>query len=447
MKNGRKPEKLSLAWAILVREAKKNTLPGSNSDVWEPLARLAAQGPMSYGTAVRCLTNLEGRGYLTKHTNGTPRLLFVHLLKLGELGEDILGKQEEKPQQEPRRHEPQVPKSDERQIAEAPQEPPETVSPVATKIASAQNNAANGVVVLCDHENLRYTLQDAGVVLDYSSLIAGARKYGNVLRSVAFVPMHTSPDIQTQLRIGGFKIETCPPRKTLGPDTCDSSIEDFVRFCLDNPKISTFVLVSGDGDFIDIVDEIKNNGRKCVLFYYNHADTSKALFARATDAFNLASLVNAPKRGHNSVSSARIPPEKSPEATAPKVATEIHQAVKPVDENKYTKALLNLQNGTTILDQTDIHSSFLEAIVHCLKDRSYPKDRNAFPELKQIVWNELPMRHRRALTRDGDCHDALQALLKMNIIVSAQQDKEPHTYYFLDRKHPLVAVLTPQAAT
>ncbi len=426
MGRGRKPEKLSLAWQILVKEAKKNPLPGNNSDVWEPLKLLVLRGPMSYGTASQCLTKFEEARRLTKHTNGTTRLQFVRLLTLEDLDEDILGKREEEPQQE---------------------EPPATVTPVATEIANAQSNAANGVVVLCDYENLRYALEKKEAVLDSSSLIASARKYGNVLRSMAFIPMHTSPDIQTQLRIGGFRIETCPPRKTLGSDTCDSSIEDFVRFCFDNPRISTFVLVSGDGDFIDIVDEIKNNGRRCVLFHYNHEDTNKALLSRVTDTLNLASLVHTTKRGRKSADDVRIPQKKSREATVPEVAAETRPAVKPATENKYKIMLLNLQNGTTILDQTDIRSSFLEAIVHCLNETSYPKYKKSFPLLEQAVWSEVDKKYRNALTKHDDCHMALVALLDIGVIESAQQDEEPHTYYYLNHKHPLVAVLAPQAAT
>lgn len=408
-------------WEILTRNAQKTL---DETRVSRPLDLLTGSG-MSYRTAVQFLTKLEKHGYIKKHKHGGRWLLEIWL-KRDELGEDILGS---KPS--PR---PQPGKNN--QVAG--QEPPAPAMEAVVEKDEAKKNAADDVVVVFDYENLRYSLEDDGAVLDFHELIKSARKYGSVVRSTAFVPVHTFADMQTKLRISGFGIETCPPRKLNGGDTCDQAIEEFVRFCLNHTNIGTFALVSGDGDFIDIVDEIKNNGRKCVLFHYNYSDTSKVLLSRIDDAFNIASVV----RPKEKVVQHAISAEPIRKEAASKPVGE-HIVDRRDYESKYRKQMESLRDGTTAFDKTDSCWSFLKAIICCLKDvglaSEVPIHRKSFPELKTAVWQEIRRKFSRlGLTKDDDCHEALSALRKLGIIKQMEQGEAPHTYYVLDRNHPLV---------
>ena len=292
------------------------------------------------------------------------------------------------------------------------------------RTASTKKDASSDVVVLYDYENLRRTLEKENASLNFNDLITQARHYGNVARSVAFVPLHTPADNQSQLRTSGFRIESCPPRKFKGPDTCDQAIEEFVRFCLNYTNIGTFVIVSGDGDFIDTVGEIENNGKKCVLFYYNYAHTSRLLLSRIGEAINLANF-----------------------AGTPEPATRPNSAGKGGSNHNYFKMLEGLRDGTATFTGGDISWLFLKEIFSCLKDTGMASEdlgcRKSLSQLRTGVWQKIFGKFDQVLTEDDDCYRAFSALRDFSILRSKakEQHTDPGTYYVLDPDHPLVAAI------
>ena len=292
------------------------------------------------------------------------------------------------------------------------------------RTASTKKDAPSDVVVLYDYENLRLTLEKENASLNFSDLITQARHYGNVARSVAFIPLHTPADSQGQLRFSGFRIESCPPRKFKGPDTCDQAIEEFVRFCLNYTNIGTFVIVSGDGDFIDTVDEIENNGKKCVLFHYNYSHISRLLLARVGEAINLANF-----------------------AGTPEPATRPNSAGKGGSNHNYFKMLEGLRDGTATFNGGDISWLFLKEIFSCLKDTGMASEdlgcRKSLSQLRTGVWQKISEKFDQVLTEDDDCYRAFSALRDFSILRSKakEQHKDPNTYYVLDPDHLLVATI------
>lgn len=416
-KTGKKPEKILRAWEVLTKKAGGSGL--NNKIVYEPLELLQLNGPMSYGTASQTLTKLEDTDYLRKHTNGTVRLLYVELLKTGPLGEDILGKQDAKePAQKPRsprktNHEP-------------------TQEQEHTGVIDPKSNGLDGVIVLCDYENLSQTLEREKTKIDYNDLIERARKYGTIRVSTAFIPMHTPLEIQMQLRMARFRVESCPPRKPLGKDTCDQAIEEFVRLLLDHPNIRTFVLVSGDGDFVDILGEIENWGKKWVLFHYNYVSTSANLISKKGVIVNLAEIL--PK----------IPKVEITQRPEPMIRPEIY-AANGLNPNVYAGILHDLQNGRRS-PHYDIHFRFLRAIISCLKNKGlaseYPMRRRSLTEIRTAIWQELSGHFNENLSEE-DCRLALSALRDFSIIKSAPHGKH-QTYYVFNPNHGLVTrVLNP----
>jgi hypothetical protein len=408
-KPGRKPGKILRAWEILTKKASEGLGLGEKT-VYEPLELLQLNGPMSYGTASQILTRLENAGYIKKHTNGSTRLVLIVLIK-DELGEDILGKQNQEPVQ------------------------------AATACAKTNTNGLDDVVVMCDFENLRITLVKEGAELKYNDLIVRARDYGNVVRSIAYVPMQTPPEAQMQLRMAGFRIESCPPRKILGKDTCDQAIEDFARFCLEHTNIGTFVLVSGDGDFVDILGEIENRGRKCVIVHYNYESTSKNLIARTSNIVNIASKIPAkPTQEVAPTPKTESAPEPN-QAVQPQITFDSNGSKPNADTNTYIRVLNDLRDGKHF-GKNNVHLNFLRQIIHCLRLRDLAwestEPKKSISEITQEIWSEIFILFDAKLFK-MDCDRAVNALCKFSILESRQQEKEPTTYYVLNINHELVA--------
>ena len=308
------------------------------------------------------------------------------------------------------------------------EEPVETLDPPEPKsdngTANPKRDASSDVVVLYDYENLRWALEKENAELEFTDLIKQARRYGIVVANVAFLPPHTPTDIQGRLRRSGFRIESCPPRKLKGLDTCDQAIEEFVKFCLHHTNIGTFVLVSGDGDFIDAAIEIENYGKKCVLFHYNYAHTSKLLLSKMAGAINLANF-----------------------ASTPQYVASPNSASKRGNDYSYFKMLEGLRDGTAAYEENNVCWLFMKAIISCLKDTgmasedAYP--RKSFSDLKKAVWRKISEKFGQVLTEDDDCYRAFTALRDFSILRSKakEQYKDPYTYYILDPDHPLVAAI------
>ncbi len=408
---GRKSQTLPRTWDI-IRGAVKDKLPG-NKTFYQPLEELIAKGPMSYGTASKNLTLLEEHKYIKKHTNGTIRLIYIDVLRMDNLGEDILGKKEERPKL-----------SINTRINTAKPKNSTTETLAQAPIKNARNN---DVVLFLDYENLKHRLQEANTTMKSSELITKARSYGRVVLSMAFVPPKTHPEIQMRLRIEGFRIMSCPPRKTMGKDTCDQSIEEFARFCLEQTNIKTFVIVSGDGDFIDILGEIENNGRKCVVFHYDYAKTSKTLISTAGDVVNLAEDTQAKP----------VHPIQLPVQT-------VQPALHVNGANPYNAMLSELRDTGTVINKNDIRWVFLKAVILCLRDK-YIASENTLPrksltDLKLAVWLEVHKNFHEKLTQDEDCRQALGELRRFNILKSrpAEQGNPRIPCYVFNQNHDLV---------
>jgi len=446
-RQGRKPEKLPRAWDLIRKRAREGPSLDKKT-MYEPLADLVLNVPMAYNTASQFLTKLEKYEYIKKHTNGTIRLVFIEVLKFTDLGEDILGKQVEKLVREP-----QPPQQITQRVVaaatpvqETPVEPPNPQHVAsADSVSNAVKDASDCVAVLLDYENLRYSLLEAGATLDFHDLIVSARSYGTVLEteSRAFVPPHTTRYAETRLRNDKFRIriDSCPPRKPGGPDTCDQTIEESISFYLDYTNIGTFVIVSGDGDFGDILDKIENKGRKWVLFHCDDEGTSRELLSRKGEKVNISKLFK--------------PINKPAEPIAGKA--QVYTAVSDdpeVEVNIYSEILADLTERKPLrIEKSDISYKFLNAIVACLIKKNFatddPRYRKSLSQLKMAVWQELREEFYLDLA-ERDCRKALIALRDVSILISHPlekrhpQDNETRTYYVLNRNHPLLARKKPQ---
>lgn len=131
--------------------------------------------------------------------------------------------------------------------------------------------AQGEVALFIDFENVRYSLlNNYGQEPDPHKLIAKARKYGTVPVALAYADFSKHPDhYKRRFEAAGISRVDVPLRTLPGGKEKSSAdldmLLDIVDTVLDRPQISTFVLMTGDGDFVRISARLKNRFGKDVV--------------------------------------------------------------------------------------------------------------------------------------------------------------------------------------
>lgn len=131
--------------------------------------------------------------------------------------------------------------------------------------------AQGEVALFIDFENIRYSmLNNYGQEPDPHKLIAKARKYGTVPVAFAYADFSKHPDqYKRRFEAAGVSRVDVPLRVMPGGKEKSSAdlimLLDIVDAVLDRPQITTFVLMTGDGDFVRISARLKNRFGKNVV--------------------------------------------------------------------------------------------------------------------------------------------------------------------------------------
>lgn len=126
-----------------------------------------------------------------------------------------------------------------------------------------------------DWENIRFTsLHEYRQEPDIPALIELAREHGSIAAAFAYADFSEHPDwVRRQLDVAGITIRDVPLRRMTrnGVERVRSSadlhmIVDIVETALDRPNVETYLLATGDADFIRITTWLRNRfGRKVVI--------------------------------------------------------------------------------------------------------------------------------------------------------------------------------------
>lgn len=137
-------------------------------------------------------------------------------------------------------------------------------------------SAGNEVAVFVDFENIRYsTINSYGREPDPIFWRDKALKYGlmAVARAYADFDQHP-PQVRNRLDIAGFESQHYPAKRTIdqqGREKIESRSDlnfviDIINTALVRPDIKTFLLFTGDKDFIRVVTTLRNRlGKRVVI--------------------------------------------------------------------------------------------------------------------------------------------------------------------------------------
>ena len=177
--------------------------------------------------------------------------------------------------------------------------PPRTAAPASQEVASPQRvpPPPREVAVFVDFENIRYsTINSYGREPDPIDWRDKALKYGllGVARAYADFDQHP-PQVRMRLDVAGFEAQHYPSKRTTdgtGREKIESRSDlnfviDIVNVALSRPDIGTFLLFTGDKDFIRLVTSLRNRLGKRVIICGVPGSVSPDLVAAAGEEDSL----------------------------------------------------------------------------------------------------------------------------------------------------------------
>jgi hypothetical protein len=144
------------------------------------------------------------------------------------------------------------------------------------------------VALFLDFDNVRYGfLNTYGREPDAHELMAKAREYGRVVTAVAYADFTEHPlSYRRDLEVAGITPRDIPKR---GSKRHASSAEmamlmDIIDCLLDRPSIRTYVLMTGDSDFVRVVARARHRFGKQIIISGIPGTISQDLIASADKA-------------------------------------------------------------------------------------------------------------------------------------------------------------------
>jgi len=143
------------------------------------------------------------------------------------------------------------------------------------------------VGVFVDVQNMFYSARQLGGRLDFEKLLEVTVAGRRLVRAIAYVV--TAPDVDqskfvTMLRQKGYEVKIKELRKRIdGSAKGDWDMGMAIDIVKLSESLDVVVLVSGDGDFVDLVNLVKTKGPRVEVFSFDQ-NTSKDLI-EAADAY------------------------------------------------------------------------------------------------------------------------------------------------------------------
>jgi uncharacterized LabA/DUF88 family protein len=151
------------------------------------------------------------------------------------------------------------------------------------------------IACFLDVENIRYSLVNQGRELSPELVAEKALKYGLLSVARAYADFSRHPEmIRRGLVAAGFDIVDVRVKQLPNGGTKSSAdfymLMDIIDTVLDRPQIETFVLMTGDGDFVQVSARLKTRFGKTVVVAGVPGSISADLVASATvnDPFEVA---------------------------------------------------------------------------------------------------------------------------------------------------------------
>lgn len=148
------------------------------------------------------------------------------------------------------------------------------------------------VALFIDFDNIRYGfLNTYGCEPEPLELMEMVREYGRVVTATAYADFTEHPShFRRSMEVAGIMPRDIPKRKTGSPKSSAAMVMlmDVVDCLLDRPDVATYVLMTGNSDFIRVVARARHRFAKQVIVAGVPGTTSQDLIDSADDHVPLA---------------------------------------------------------------------------------------------------------------------------------------------------------------
>jgi uncharacterized LabA/DUF88 family protein len=154
------------------------------------------------------------------------------------------------------------------------------------------------LALFIDHENIEIGTQTSlGRSFDPQRVLSFLNEEGNVWHAVAYADWPRYPKGRYRYAEAGFKLFDRP--RWQGSDKNGTDIQlavDVIDLCHRQPELTTFVLCTGDSDYLPVVKLLKEYGKQVVIIA-NLKAASQVLVRNCTQFIAYEALVSKPERG------------------------------------------------------------------------------------------------------------------------------------------------------
>src|SRR6478672_4429127 len=165
-----------------------------------------------------------------------------------------------------------------------------------------QGAGTGEVGLFIDLENIRYSFLNVyQIEPNVAAFIEKAKKHGRVSVAMAYADFNEHPQwVRRGLDVAGIAARDIPVRRFIrdGHERLKSSADlhmlmDVMETALDRPQVRTYVIMTGDSDYIRVITWIKNRFDKRVIISGVPGTISADLVAAAGEADHLEPAVGA----------------------------------------------------------------------------------------------------------------------------------------------------------
>ena len=143
---------------------------------------------------------------------------------------------------------------------------------------------SQAIAVFVDYDNVAIGAREAGVGFRIGPLLERVLEEGRVVVKRVYGDWTGHDKQKRAMHEAGFELTDIPARGWSGKNAADiRMVVDALDLCHQDPRIDTFVIVSGDSDFTPLVSRLRAHHRRVIGIGVEH--TASSLLIDACDAF------------------------------------------------------------------------------------------------------------------------------------------------------------------
>lgn len=140
------------------------------------------------------------------------------------------------------------------------------------------------IAIFVDFDNVAIGAREARCSFDIGPLVERVLTEGRVVLKRVYADWTGHESHKRALHEAGFELIDIPARKWSGKNAADiRMVVDALDLCHRDPKVDTFVIVSGDSDFTPLVSRLRAHHRRVIGIGFEH--TASSLLIDACDSF------------------------------------------------------------------------------------------------------------------------------------------------------------------